>query len=506
MGLEEYHRRRDFERTPEPVGQEAAAEPFAFVIQKHAARRLHYDFRLELDGVLLSWAVPKGPSLDPSKRRLAVHTEDHPAEYGGFEGIIPAGEYGGGTVIVWDRGRWEPLGDPRAMYAGGRLTFRLHGERLHGIWHLVRTSGDDDKSWLLIKSRDEAAERDGEIVEAEQASVVSGRTLEAVADEPESVWRSNRPRAGERGADGEEHDEGGEWRPPVRLTHPNKVLWPGQGITKLDLARHYADVAELMLPHVAGRPLTLFRCPEGHHKECFFQKQAYKGLPKAVHPVEVPEGPGGKGIYTYVDDVEGLLGLVQIGVLEIHVWGSRRDRLERADQLVFDLDPDPDVSWEAVVDATRHVKARLDELGLESFLKTTGGKGLHVVAPIARRTGWAEVKAFSRGVVESLRKDLPDRYTTSLSKSKRKGRIFLDYLRNGRGATAVCVYSTRARPGAPVSVPLRWDELSTALRSDRYNVRNLRRRLASVEGDPWEGFVETKQSINARMRRAVGLE
>lgn len=496
MGLETYHEKRDFDRTPEPLGQVVGSAGSSFVIQKHAARRLHYDFRLELDGVLLSWAVPKGPSLDPGTRRLAMRTEDHPLDYAEFEGIIPKGEYGGGTVIVWDRGRWSPLGDPHEGMRRGRLTFELDGEKLHGVWHLVKTGGED-KSWLLIKSsRDDAADRQHEIVEEAPASVISGRTLEQVEEAPERVWHSNRGDS--------EHE--GEWTPPGRLTNPNKVLWPDQGLTKLQLARYYADVADLMLPHVSGRPLTLVRCPNGHEKGCFYQKNAHPPLPAGVHPVEIPEGAGGKGLYTYVDSLEGLVGLVQMGVLEVHVWGSRRDRLERPDQIVFDLDPDPEVPWSAVVDATFAVRDRLTDLGLQSFLKTTGGKGLHVVVPLVRRSDWEEVKEFSLAVVESMREEHPDRYVTTLSKAKRKGRIFLDYLRNGRGATAVCVYSTRRKAKAPVSAPVAWGELGPRLRPDQFTVENLPRRLREQTRDPWEEFFDLKQSITKKMRRHLGME
>lgn len=497
MGLERYHEKRDFERTPEPIGEMAAGQGWSFVIQKHAARRLHYDFRLELDGVLLSWAVPKGPSLDPGTRRLAVRTEDHPLDYAEFEGVIPKGEYGGGTVIVWDRGRWTPVGDPRQGLQRGRLTFALEGEKLRGLWHLVKTGGEDN-SWLLIKSsKDDAAEREEEgITDRAPSSVLSRRTLEEVGEAPERVWHSK---------SGDGH-EAGEWRPPVRLTNPNKVLWPEARVTKFALARYYADIAELMLPHLSDRPLTLVRCPEGQAKGCFYQKVAHPPLPEGVHPIEVPEGFGGSGTYMYVDSVEGLLGLVQLGVLEIHVWGSRRDKLERPDQIVIDLDPDPELGWNAVVDAAFMVKEKLEDLGLVSFLKTTGGKGLHVVVPLVRRSDWEEVRAFSHALVRQLEAEHPERYVTTLSKKKRKGRIFLDYLRNGRGATAICVYSTRRRPRAPVAAPVTWDELGPKLRPDQHSVETLPRYLASLGRDPWEGYFDVKQSITKQMRRSLGLE
>jgi bifunctional non-homologous end joining protein LigD len=867
MGLEEYRKKRDFQRTPEPdeaSAKDAGSDGLSFVVQKHAASRLHYDFRLEMDGTLKSWAVPKGPSLDPSQRRLAVHVEDHPLSYGGFEGVIPEGEYGAGPVIVWDRGRWEPVeGDASKAYARGRLKFRLDGEKLHGTWNLVRMggkAGEDGRNWLLIKEDDEAAEpgSDSALVDESPASVLSGSTIEEVQRRPEAVWtgqgdggrpdpsaargstkaalpRAPKPqlatlvehppegeawiheikldgyrllcRRSARGAvsiitrngkdwtdrfpaiaegmaalpvesvvlDGEAvvfapdgrtdfqrlqnslkrgrtsagdavlvafdllyldgydlrevpleerkgllerilrdrgsgpvrygdhleasgrtiyeracdmgvegviskrrdrpyrpgrgkdwlkskciheqefviagytapsgsrsgfgslllgaHDEEGdlryagrvgtgftdetlrdlaarfeklerktspfaeelpaadrrgvtwvrpellaevrftEWtgdgrlrhpsfqglredrepedvvreepqatekaadvapdrrksgrrtpgrtatgnrqktRPSkggaveiagVRLTNPDRVLYPEQGITKEAMARYYEAVAEWILPEVADRPLTLVRCPQGHEKECFYQKHADQGFPDAVKRVEIAEGSG-PSTYLYVDSIEGILSLVQLGVLELHTWGSRRDQVERPDRIIFDLDPDEGMAWERIVEAARILHGFLDSLGLRSFLKTTGGKGLHIVVPLVRRSTWDEAKAFSKAVVDRIADAAPDRYTTNASKKKREGRIYLDYLRNGRGATAVAAYSTRARPGAPVSVPVRWDELGPSLRPDGHTIESLPRRLSRLKEDPWADYAAVRQSLTAKMKKEVGM-
>jgi bifunctional non-homologous end joining protein LigD len=867
MGLQEYRKKRDFGRTPEPDDTDAAgASPGgrSFVVQKHAASRLHYDFRLELDGTLKSWAVPKGPSLDPSQRRLAVHVEDHPLSYGGFEGVIPEGEYGAGPVIVWDRGRWEPVdGDAADAYDRGRLKFRLDGEKLSGTWNLVRMggkAGDDGRNWLLIKEDDDAAVpgSDSALVDDSPASVVSGSTIEDVERRPEAVWtgqgeggrpdpssaegarkaalpRSPKPqlatlvehppegdawiheikldgyrllcrrsargkvsvltrngkdwtdrfpaiaegiaalpvesivldgeavvfapdgrtdfqrlqnalkrgrassgdavlvafdllyldgfdlreapledrkgllerilrgrdtgpvrygdhleasgsavyeRACEMGIEGviskrrdrpyrpgrgkdwlkskciheQEfviagytapsgsrrgfgslllgvNDEKGELRyagrvgtgftdetlrdladrlgklerktspfagalpaaerrgvtwvrpellaevrftewtgdgrlrhpsfqglredrspgdvvreeprptaraageaerdPPdsreagpetrrdggprnrkprggaveiagVRLTNPDRVLYPEQGITKEAMARYYEAVAERILPEVTDRPLTLVRCPQGHEKECFYQKHADQGFPEAVKRVEIEDGSG-PSTYLYVDSIEGIVSLVQLGVLELHTWGSRRDLLERPDRIIFDLDPDEGMAWERIVEAARILHGFLDSLGLRSFLKTTGGKGLHIVVPLTRRSGWDEVKAFSKAVVDRIADAAPDRYTTNASKKKREGRIYLDYLRNGRGATAVAAYSTRARPGAPVSVPVRWDELGPSLRPDGHTIESLPRRLSRLKEDPWADYGDVRQSLTTRMKKEVGM-
>lgn len=878
--LARYRARRDMSRTPEPAGSgapEPAGARLRFVVQKHGARRLHYDLRLELDGVLKSWAVTKGPSLRPGERRLAVHVEDHPLEYADFEGVIPQGQYGAGAVMVWDRGWWEPVSpDPREAYEAGRLKLRLHGAKLRGGWALVRmgrsrsASGARAKAedgWLLIKERDAAArgEEELDILEERPESVITGRTLEEIARHGAGeVWESDRPAApapspppataapraapspaapaapprpdparlrgarqaplpefvepelaapvarvpeGERwlheikfdgyralcrieegtarfftrrgldwtdrfaalahamGAlpvhqallDGEvvvlqpggttsfsalqdalsegrsealsyfvfdllhldgwdlraapleerkaalaallaslgpaappslllsEHIVGqgrlflhsacelglegivskrrdapyrsgrsGSWlkarctrrqelvicgftrsstgmrgigslvvghrdergvlvyagrvgtgfteqvardlrarleprrveRPPfpslppdpgvrkgvvwvepelvcevefhswtadgllripsykglredkqaaevvrelgepapgaptglagslvaapaaapeVKLTHPDRVLYPGQGLTKQGLADYYTAVAPLILPHLHDRPLSLLRCPSGDRRECFFHKHFGPEAPPSLRRVPVPEKPGGElRTYVMVEDLAGLIALVQLGVLEIHPWGSRRGELERPDRLIFDLDPGPGVAWEQVVEAALALRDRLAGLGLASFVKTTGGKGLHVTAPIAPGPSWAELKEFARALAVALAREAPRRYTATVALSARSGKIYIDYLRNERGATAVAPYSTRARPGAPVAAPLRWEELGPSLRSDHFTVENMLRRLTVLTEDPWSGMLDLQQTLSERARRAVG--
>lgn len=908
MGLTEYHRKRDFGKTAEPRGREHRSGPsLSFVVQKHAASHLHYDFRLELDGVLKSWAVPKGPSLDPSIKRLAVHVEDHPLEYGGFEGIIPRGEYGGGTVMVWDTGTWDPLDDARRGYAKGHLKFRLHGEKLHGGWHLVRSRRADEgekEQWLLFKDDDAEArpESAGIITEREPHSAQTGRSIEQIAEEADATWSSNRPpkdakqaarasssstpkqaaparkpaRAAaeaspapalpgarkapmprdllpelatlvdaapagddwlheikfdgyrllpfiERGkarfltrkandwtdrfpglapvfaglparqaildgelvivapngttsfqllqnvlnngrqdelvfyafdllyldgkdlrsvplvrrkealrellsglpADGtlrysdhvignghlfhqqacrmglegiiakradsryvsrrakdwvkvkcqkrqefviggwtdprgsrsffgslhlgyyrdgklihagkvgtgfdeealrelfgkmkklsrgtspfadfgqrrtprdvhwveprlvgevaftewtdegilrhpafqglredkdarevvredespapsaspapttdvsaedpaaaKDADEGAEYDRPlrnrdlldrapsssrrgrkgaeaevagVRITHPEKVLYPETGVTKLELARYYEAIGEeWMLPYCGGRPLTLVRCPEGAGKPCFYQKHADENFPRAVGRVRIEENTGEKDVYTYVDSVSGLVSMVQMGVLELHVWGAKRDNPERPDLFILDLDPAPDVAWERVVASAFSVRDQLAGLGLASWCKTTGGKGLHVVVPIARRSTWDEVKEFTRLFSRLVATRAPGEYVTVSTLAKRKGKIFLDYLRNARGATAISAYSARARKVCPVSTPLSWDELTPKVRPEQFVPATVIERLKRLDRDPWEGFWKAKQSLTKEMRAAVG--
>ncbi|AUX40622.1 ATP-dependent DNA ligase [Sorangium cellulosum] len=804
MGLREYWRKRDFAVTPEPRGAEvpdepAGAEERTFIIQKHAASHLHYDFRLELEGVLKSWSVPKGPSLDPEVKRLAMHTEDHPLEYGDFEGIIPKGQYGGGTVLLWERGTWVPLENPHKGYHAGKLKFLLRGEKLRGGFTLVRTRGRDDddegRSWLLIKENDAEARptKEYNVVEARPESVATGRQLDEIAAAKDRVWHSNRAekppkqgrgavRRGERVDDGwarvagqvegareavmpakvrpqlprhlpaskskaaarksgtaagkakaaagkakaaagkakaaaevpdgagwlheiqydgcrtmariedghvrlldekgkeiagrfehiaaalaklglttalldgevtvlrrdgttapppssdraapgegevvyfvfdllylEGHDltasplsarkqalarllgasqrgagplrysdhiegsweevlrngcqlslkgivskrsdapyapgrgpgwvrascgaapgeeqeepargrgeraatktkkttkkraapaEGGRRKDDegvsvagVRLSHPDRVLYPEQGITKRELALYYASIAERMVPHVQDRPLTLVRCPEGTESECVYMKHGRAWGPSALRRVMIQEKTK-TGEYLVADSAEALVSLAQMGILEIHTWNSTVSRLEQPDRVVFDLDPDPSVPWERVVAAALLLRERLEELDLESFVKTTGGKGFHVVVPLAPSSGWDECLAFTKALSGEIARREPEAYTIAVSKAQRKGKIFIDYLRNTRGATSVAAYSTRARPGAPVSAPLSWDELGPELRSDHVTIRNLPQRLASLKADPWARYGKVRQKITAAMRRAVGI-
>ena len=784
MGLAEYNKKRDFHRTSEPPGRapppRKAGDPGIFVIQKHDASRLHYDFRLELDGVLLSWSVPKGPSLDPKEKRLAVRTEDHPIEYADFEGIIPKGEYGGGTVLLWDRGTWEPIGDPHAGYQAGNLKFLLNGHKLHGGFALIKLKGrgparrgNDDRSWLLIKERDATArpESDDSIVATRPESVTTHRQLDAIAADRSRVWHSNRgqldpggidgavagpqPRAfkpavagasaqvpdgdewlhemdieGDRllgeiarqqvrlllpggralpaaravtltplidalrmlpvkealvdgvltllrpdgrttkdglaaalnasrragagngdgaggggkkgpkdpansdgslayfasdllyldghdlrgatlearkqvlhglvtaaakdapllrlashvvgggarffaeackvgisavlskprahrylpatrtrggatwkltrcragearltrtplrshaqahahatagphdakpvaGSTGKEPDKAPEAIAGVKLSTPLRVLWGDLGFTKHDLARYYQSIADRALPHIAGRPLTLFRCPEGvgtpGAQPCFYMKHANFSVPGNVERIKLRERAESNE-YLVIRELSGLMALVQMSILEIHTWGSQADDVERPDRIVMDLDPDPTVKWEDVVVAAHLIKHQFAAIDLESFVKTTGGKGLHVVAPLAPALGWEETTALSRAVAEQIARGAPQFFTTDMAKARRKGKILLDYLRNHRGSTAVAAYSTRARAGGTVSVPLSWDELTPDLDPSQFTVRSVPDRLAGQRMDPWAGYFRSKQKVGAAARRLI---
>ena len=278
----------------------------------------------------------------------------------------------------------------------------------------------------------------------------------------------------------------------VRLSNPNKILYPEQGITKIELAEYYTKVAERMLPHVALRPVTMVRCPAGSETKCFYQRHAGSGVPGQLHQILVP---GFDDPYLYITDLPGLVAMVQMGVLEIHPWGVTVANPTRADRIVFDLDPDEGLGFGDVVTAAREVRDRLKALGLESFVKTTGGKGLHVVVPVEPTAEWREVKSFAKGVSAEMAADAPDRYLTKISKAERVGRIFIDYLRNDPTSTAVAPYSTRSRPGAPVATPLRWDELGPDLDPKKFDIFTVPQRIARQRSDPWEAMFALRQTL-----------
>jgi bifunctional non-homologous end joining protein LigD len=288
----------------------------------------------------------------------------------------------------------------------------------------------------------------------------------------------------------------------VGLSHPDKVCFPEAGVTKRELAQYYERIAPRLLPHLEGRPLSLVRCPGGRTKPCFYQKHADPGVHNAVSRVTVPEG-NGKATYLGADSAAALVGLVQWGVIELHPWGSRSPRLDRPDRLIFDLDPDDALGWNEIVAGVTLLQALLLELKLVGFLKTTGGKGLHVVLPIRPTVTWDDAKSFTRGVADFLVRTHPNRFTAALAKERRTGKIFIDYLRNAEGATAIAPYSVRARARAPVATPIDWAELAQDVRFDHFNLRTVPERLARLRTDPWAAFAGTRQSVPAALRRRL---
>lgn len=496
--LSAYRAKRDFRITSEPKGRIAnRTEQLRFVIQKHAASRLHYDFRLEIDGVLKSWALPKGPSLDPSQKRLAVHVEDHPLDYIDFEGEIPAHQYGAGHVEIWDSGTWEPIGDAFSAYRAGKLKFRLQGDKLHGGWTLVRTRlqpGAGKEQWLLIKERDEearaATERDLTTADPNKTNkdVRLAKLTKAAAKQPAKNSMQGRP--GVQGVD---------------ITHAERIIDASSGLTKFDLARYYEYVAPALLPFLRNRPVYLLRCPQGVEGERFFQKHLGRAQIPGIGTLDPALDPEHAALLA-ISSSQGLAGAVQMGTIELHIASARADRFGCPDSMVLDLDPDPDLAWSEVIKGAQLTKALLEELGLKSFVKTSGGKGLHVVVPLARRHAWEDVTAFSEALARHLTQTVPSHFSARMGEKNRICKIYVDYLRNQKMASTVAPYSARARPGLPVSVPFSWEELPDISSAAMWTVATLPERLSTLQRDPWQGYFSTRQVITVQMRRKMGIE
>ena len=410
--LDTYNRKRDFSRTTEPKESSGQRGGDRFLVQKHDATRLHYDFRLELDGVLLSWAVTRGPSLDPAEKRLAVRTEDHPVSYAEFEGTIPADQYGGGTVMLWDQGSWAPEDDPREGLRMGKLRFTLHGQRMRGAWMLIRMRKQDRESWLLRKLDDAEAGAAETLISEHATSVKTGRTMAEIAGRSAKAPVSRQP-SGEPanaaatskrkqspgtkmdGARDELVSHG------IRISSPDRLQYGRAEISKRDLVAYYERVADAMLPHLRSRPLTLIRCPRGADERCFVQQHATSSLPEALRRTRLKEASGKHAEHVFVADLAGVMACVQIGVLELHGWASRVGAIARPDRLVLDLDPDPDLPFAIVREAARLIRTRLAADGLASWPMLSGGKGIHVIAPLVGGT-WETLRSYAKHVAEGL--------------------------------------------------------------------------------------------------------
>jgi bifunctional non-homologous end joining protein LigD len=465
--LNEYEAKRNFRETPEPApsGEKPHKRPI-FVIQEHDATRLHYDFRLEADGVLKSWAVTKEPSLDPAVKRLAMRVEDHPLSYAGFEVTIPAGHYGAGTVRIWDRGTFEEITPVASGLTSGRLSFTLHGEKLKGRFSLVRMGAPGKKEkWLLIKGRDEHAKREAADARPRAQAAAARKTAPRIA-----------VTAVER--DGE---------PPrvVAVTNPDKVLYPDEGFTKADVIAYYRKVAPRLLPFLKDRPVTLERLPDGlgAGKPHFWQKNTPPSYPEWVPRAELETERGKPVRYAVVNDLPTLLYLVNQGTLTFHPWLSRLDNLDRPDFVLFDLDPG-DAAFADVIAVARKLHDKLKATGHDATVKTSGKTGLHILVPWREKGGYDEARDWALEVAERAASALPEQATTEIRKAKRGGRVYIDVLQNARGHHAVPPYVLRAVPGATVSTPLKWSELRARLDPKRFTLRTVPPRLARQKHDP----------------------
>ena len=446
--LKEYRKKRDFKKTNEPSGKvkRKKSKRLKFVVQHHLARKDHYDFRLEYQGVYVSFAVPKGPSFDPKDKRLAVHVEDHPLSYGNFEGTIPKGEYGGGTVMLFDKGYWYPTS--KVDFKKGPIKFKLKGKRLIGSWTLIPFKGDN---WLLIKEKDEYVLTDD--INNYNTSIKTNRTMEEI----------------ENGID------------KITITNPDKIIIPKGKITKGSLVEYYQKVASRMLPYLKSRLISTIRCPSGTEK--FFMKHFNNSkLGKKV----IKDKSNNKNDYYYIKNQNGILSEANMNSYEFHIWGSKYNKINKPDILVFDLDPDEGMNIKKVRQGVKDLKSILDELHLKSYLKTSGGKGYHIVIPM-EFSSWRQLEKIAKDISDVMVNKWPDRYTTNMRKTKRKNKIFIDYFRNKKGSTSVCPYSVRIRDNAPISMPIFWQDLDK-IKPNSITIKNIDEYLNRE--DPWEDFFE----------------
>jgi bifunctional non-homologous end joining protein LigD len=459
-----------------------SAEPRArFVVQQHDATTLHYDFRLEVDGVLRSWAVPKGPSTDPADKRLAVPVPDHELGYADFEGVTGGGG-GSGAVIIWDEGTFTNLDPDRSMaqtLAAGHVKVWLDGQKLKGGWTLQRTGSTAASQWLLIKRRDDPVPAPQPARPPDGRSVRSGRRLADVTDP-----------AGN-------HAELRIGRHAVSISHPDKPLFADPPLTKLELARYYEQVAPVMLPHLRGRPLALQTFPDGIEKQGFFLKSVPRHFPAWIETVKVPKR-GGTLTQVLAANAATLVYLASQNVITPHIWLSRADQPQHPDRLIFDFDPSPGARFADVRAAARDAGARLRDAGLVTYAMLTGSRGVHVVCPLRRGPDFTAVHRFSRALAEIMVADNPRRLTLEWRKADRGARIYVDVNRNAYAQHVAAPYSVRPRPTAPVAMPIEWDELSESrLRPDRYTPSTAIERL-QAQDDAW-------RTINRHARRLPSL-
>ena len=506
--LAAYRDKRDFEVTSEPSGRAAppASDGHRFVVQRHRARRLHYDLRLEAAGVLVSWAVPKGPTLDPDVKRLANHVEDHPLDYFDFEGVIPAGEYGGGDVIVWDWGTWDLAkgSDPVAALESGDLHFDLHGHKLSGRFVLVRR-GRDDKQWLLLHKHDDHAVS-GWDPEDHPHSVKSGRTNDEVAAAPAATWSSSGSWVAPTPDELEALDalgQSGKWQlgeHTLKLTNLDKVLFPASGphpaLTKRDLVGHHARMAPVMLPYLADRPVNLHRYPNGIDKSGFWHKAVPSHAPEWLRRWRNEDAdPGETELYLVVDSPAALAWVANYGAIELHPWTSTASAPQRPTWAMFDIDPGSDSSFDELLVLARLHRVALEHLGLRAVPKVTGRRGIQIWVPVADGYSFEDTRSFVEGLSRAVGATVPELISWEWEVSKRAGRIRLDYTQNAVNKTLVAPFSARPAPGAPVSVPIGWDELDDPdLRPDRWTIANIGQRLVEA-GDPLAPLIGLSQAL-----------
>lgn len=444
MNLDKYNKKRNFNKTKEPIGKKDKENKLRFVVQHHIARKDHYDFRLEYDEVLLSFAIPKGPSYNIKDKRLAVHVENHPLSYRNFEGTIPEGEYGAGTVMLWDRGIYKEIEPFKNTYKKGYLKFKLLGKRLKGNWTLIKFK---ENNWLMIKENDNIKLFND--INEFNTSIKTGKTMEEINKQ---ILKD------------------------IKITSPDKIIYRNPNITKLEIIKYYEKVSSYMLPYIKNRIISTVRCPNGIEKESFFKKH-FSDNPN-LEKIK-------KGDYYYINNKKALLSEVQMNSIEFHVVGSDINHKNNPNIMVFDLDPDEKLNIKKIRNGVRDLKKILDDLNLKAYLKTSGKKGYHVVVPINNKVTWKKFEKIAFDIAHLMEITYPDKYTTNIRKENRKGKIFIDYLRNKDKATSVAPYSLRIKKKATVSMPIKWSELDK-VKPDSITIKDAIKRLKRK--DPWEDF------------------
>jgi len=523
LGLETYHAKRDFKRTPEPKGKIAKRNLHRFVVQEHHASKLHFDFRLEMDGVLKSWSIPKGPSLDPRDKRFAVPTEDHPVEYLRFQGHIPKGNYGAGEHMIWDTGTYELLvgDDPLAQLEAGKLNFQLHGEKLKGAFNLLRMR---EGQWLLVKSRDEFAQADWKLKllldvanwnesrpkiartdmgKREALKEVKKYSTKTKSDDVKTLSASRAFKTDELIGD-IRIKVGSEI---IALSNLDKVYWPEDGYTKGDLLKYYYDVSKYILPYLKDRPLIMKRYPNGIEGK-FFHQHDVNETPDYVRTtsLEVEEGGGHTVDYIIGHNLSTLLYMANLGAIERHPWNSRTSELDLPDWLVLDLDPGEGIDYGTICDLALTVKDVLGRIGLKGYPKTSGSRGLHVYVPLKPVHSYEEVAAFAERVATLVANERPEIATVERSlKKRKKGQIYVDHMQNARGKSVVAPYSVRPRNGATVSAPLEWREVERKqITPQDFSIKNMGARLAK-KGDLFKPVLKCKQNLSVTIEKADNL-
>src|ERR1044072_2279064 len=536
MGLATYNRKRDFRGTPEPKGKPkrkvAKMGKRRFVVQEHHASNLHFDFRMEIGGVLKSWAVRKGPSMDPGVKRLAVPTQDHPLSYAKFEGRIPEGHYGAGMQLIWDSGTFELLegDDPEKQFKKAKLQFELKGEKLKGVFNFFRMTAKFSggtkgrEAWLLVKGDDHHAEKNWELdllqPDKDGRKVIAGENSKAVKKtktRSRVVRKSAKAKKGEKAVSlnallkeqkpaGDRQVKIGKY--VVKLTSLDRVYWPGEGYTKADLIRYYSEVSKYILPHLKDRPLIMRRFPQGIAGPSFHQHdvdEAPEFVRTASHRVREED----RHVVDYVvcDNLQTHLYLANLGAIERHPWHSRVDTIDHPDWCVCALDPEKNVPFETICETAVKLREVIERFGLESYPKTSGSRGMHVYVPIKPEYSYEKIAGLAKAIAAIVADENPETATVARTKAKRKpGQIYVDFMQNNIGKSVAAPYSVRPRAGATVSAPVEWKEVETGkIKTDDFTIKNMPARLAK-KGDLFKKVLTGKQSLEKAFKKLKALE